>query len=399
MNNKAIKLYGQIVLIALFVLFLFVYLEKNEQKYAIELSSKNALTQQTIQLLQSLVDEKSVVFEIYAQPHSLLANKIRDFFIPYLRYNPVISLEFVDPSSQPAKVQENAISMQGEIVLSFKDQAISKQVHMTELSESALVNALMNLQNNKDEWLVFAEGYGMRQIDDESDLGLSTSLLNLKKIGLKIARMPLTTAVKLPDNVKAIVLAAPTETLDAEIVDWLMDQRQRGVSLWWMSATNGSSQALLEIAFEVMLGDKLSNKEDMKYVSHAITKNFNQPLFMPDSIEIISDNSSSFIQSSKDKSLAVARDDQLNRLLVMGNVDFISNQYVNSAANKNMLMRVVDWLLYHDDRANIALKVNKHTQLWLSEAQWLAFSVFFLIIVPLLFLLIAFKQWRNNRAG
>jgi len=148
-----------------------------------------------------------------------------------------------------------------------------------------------------------------------------------------------------------------------------------------------------------MLGDKLSNKEDMKYVSHAITKNFNQPLFMPDSIEIISDNSSSFIQSSKDKSLAVARDDQLNRLLVMGNVDFISNQYVNSAANKNMLMRVVDWLLYHDDRANIALKVNKHTQLWLSEAQWLAFSVFFLIIVPLLFLLIAFKQWRNNRAG
>jgi hypothetical protein len=86
-----------------------------------------------------------------------------------------------------------------------------------------------------------------------------------------------------------------------------------------------------------------------------------------------------------------------SRLIIVGDSDFISNQYLSQAANKSMIERMVDWLLYHNDRINIPVQINKNTQLVLSQTQLIALSVIFLLFIPLLFLSMAIIVWRKNR--
>ena len=64
-----------------------------------------------------------------------------------------------------------------------------------------------------------------------------------------------------------------------------------------------------------------------------------------------------------------------------------------------MTVRMVDWLLNNDDRVNLPVKINKNTQLILSQNQLILLSLLFLIILPLIFLIIAFVQWRKNNGN
>lgn len=401
MRAHLFKQYLLLTVLAMAFFIVFIIIENNKSAYSLQVNHKHDLSAQTQQLLQSV--DGVLKFEVFSQKETLVAKKIKKFFQPYLRINNDISVEFVDPIENPTRVKQNAITMQGEMILSNTQ---GKQVHITELSESAIANAIVRLNNNSDEWLVFAEGYGMSQVDDSSIHGLSSVLVYLKKMGYHIARMPLNTALVLPENVKLIVLPAPTKPLNNEMINWLQKQLDAGISLLWLNDVDIDNQTGLELLTNVLTGDKKTIQGDKyvglnsDFISHKITENFNQPIYLADAREIIaqSTNQQQVLLQSQDKSsLAVTRQLSKAREIVMGDSDFISNQYLNLAANKSFIVRVIDWLMYHDDRVNVAVQVNKNTQLLLSQTQLLVLSLVFLILLPLILVIIAFKQWRAGR--
>lgn len=386
------------------VFVLFVYLEKNNKENAFVLNKTKQLSSESLHVLNQIDKNKTVVFEVYANPDSALANKINNFFKAYLRNNKNLEVQFLDPSTHPNEVKLNSVSMQGEIVMRIKDSNLIDKINVTELSESSIINGILSLLNKKDEWLVIAEGYGMNTIEDESDQGLSKLLIHLKKLGFKVARMPLDSAVVLPDNVKAIVLTAPTKELGVDIVEWLKQQTNKGIGIWWLNDVGVKSQFNLELVFDVLYSDmiQLNDQESTAYVSnfikHPITENFNQPVYIPQTREIIAEQFIPFIANHDNRSYAVTKQLENSRLVFTGDSDFIRNQYINSAANKSMTVRIVDWLMNNDKRVNIPVKINNNTQLLLSQAQLLGMSVFFLIMVPFIFLIIVFIQWRKIHA-
>ena len=401
---NAVLMRNYLWLMALFVLVLsvFIFLEQNNKKYSIILNNKNQLSKQSLHIINQVKD-KPLVFDIYTNPKSAIAKKISQFFIPYLRINNKLFINFIDPITHPSEVKSNGITLQGEMVLHYKDTDMGKKIHVTELSETSIVNAILSLLRNKDQWLVVGEGFGMSNIADDSGIGLSGLLIHLKKIGIQVARMPLNKDVVLPENVKVILLPSPTENLGIELVEWLKNQTDNGIGLWWLNDVDLDTQTNMELAFDVMNLEKipLQGENFTDYVSnfpkHAITKNFNQPIYIAEATGMISDGFVPLFLNDDNTAFALTKQLDNSRLVITGDADFVSNQYLNMAANKSMVVRIVDWILYNDERVNIPLKVNQNTQILLSQNQLLFLSLFFLVMLPLLFVIIAFFQWRKHR--
>lgn len=403
MNTRVLKKSLPLMLTIVVTTLLFIYLEKNSRNYAFQLDKSKGLNQQSIHVIESLTGNKAVKFEVYTRADSSIGKKIKQFFAPFKRINPEIQIEFIDPTIQPSKARLNAVTIQGEMVVRHIDETSLGKINITELSESAVVNAIRKLQNNTDEWLIFAEGYGMQSVNDDESSGLSQLLLHLKKLGIHVARMPLNVSLILPDNVKAIILPSPDEILDNEMVAWLQTQMDKGIGIWWLNDID-AAQPQLELAMDVMIGDKsLINDKDYsgnisEFPNNIITENFNQPIYIAEANAIIADAFTPLIQTQNKESLAVSRQLNNSRIVITGDADFINNQYLNVAANKALSTRIIDWLLYHDDRINIPVHINENTQLYLSQTQLILLSVVFLLLIPLLLLFIAIKQWRASRA-
>lgn len=401
MNFKAVKLYFKVVFITALLSVLFYFIEKQNYQYVLD-DSKD-LSEKTVHLLKQLKGDKKVVFTVFSRQDSVVAKKIKKFFRSFKVENPSIKLEFVDPTLNPSDVKKYGITMQGEMVVSFQDQSQLKKINITELSESAISNSLLRLINQSDEWIVFAESFGMKTIGDESNTGLSNLLIHLKKSGFNVARMPLNKSIVLPDNVKLLILAKPIDPFTSEMVDYIMELMNNGTSLLWLDDVD-SSQASLELALGAFSGNKIvfEGKKSSAYTSqfpqHGITQNFNQPVFIAEAKEISLENSQTIIQTKDNHSIGQAKVLAKSRLVIVGDCDFVTNAYLNSAANKSMIERIVDWLLYHDNRIDIPVQINQNTQLFLTQTQLIVMSVVFLLMIPLFFLFMAFKWWRKNRA-
>ncbi|MCF6288377.1 MAG: Gldg family protein [Proteobacteria bacterium] len=401
MNITILKKYLGLAIIAIVLFAAFIMLEKNN--YAYKLTSKNDLNPASIAIIQGLVGNNAMKFAVYSNKDTLIAKKIAKFLQSFRMLNKEIKIDFIDPIKYPSQAQQNAVSMQGEIVLSYQDDQRLNKINITELSETSIINAILRLQNDNDQWLLFAQGYGMKTIADDTATGLSKLLINLQKIGFNIARRPLNISLVLPESVKVIVLPQPTQQLDEAMVAWLQKQVEQGISIWWLDDVGSVAQPYLELAFDTLMGTKkkLDGAEYSTIIanfpSHKIVENFNQPIYLAEAREVISNDAQVFIQTSNNEPLAISKEFKQSRVVITGDADFISNQYINAAANKSLTIRIVDWLFYHDDRINIPVQVNTHTQLLLSKTQLITLSVFFLIALPLLFVVIAIKQWRRKR--
>lgn len=403
MKAIILKKYILLLFVAICLFTVFIYLEKYNVEFSSRLNSEKGLSEQSIHVLKNLHGTKAIKIEVYTNKTTAISKTINKFFIPYKRINKDINIEFVDPVSHSSKVQQNAITMQGEMLLTFLDNDNTKSIHITELSESAIINAILRLLNDTDEWLIMAEGYGMANVEDDSGSGLSDLLIHLKKVGVHIARMPLNSSLVLPDNVKVILLPNPKEKLDTEIVNWIQQQMQQGISFWWLNDVNAARQAELELLLDIMSGSKTLIDSEYssvitEYPMHAITENFNQPIYIAEGIEIIASSWATLIRTENNTSIAVAKQFDKSRVVITGDSDILSNQYLNAVANKSMVFRTIDWLFYHDDRINIPVQINKHTQLVLSQIELVILSVIFLLLIPLILLLMAWKKWRKSRA-
>jgi len=401
MNTIILKKYLLLLLFAMVLFTVFIYLEKNNIEYSYKLDDKKGLNQRSIHIMDNLRGDNAVKFAVYSNRNTAIARKIKKFFKQFQRSNEHIQVEFIDPVANPAKAKQNAITMQGEISLSYVDEKRLERINITELSESAIINSVLRLQNMNDEWLIFAEGYGMRTIEDETARGLSQLLIHLKKMGVHIARMPLNPLVELPENVKVIVLPSPTKSLDEDMVIWLQKQSNQGISLWWLNDIGNSDQIHLELALDVMSGSEITISQDSAtlrtFPQHIITENFNQPIYFPDAKQVLASDYQALLKTADNLTLAITKQLANSRIVITGDSDFISNQYLNAAANRSFTVRIVDWLFYHDDRVNIPVQINENTQLFLSTRQLLILSVFFLIMLPVIFIIIAWKQWRAAR--
>lgn len=91
------------------------------------------------------------------------------------------------------------------------------------------------------------------------------------------------------------------------------------------------------------------------------------------------------------------RTEQQQRIVIIGDGDFLSNTYVGNSGNMELGMRLMNWLSADDDLITIPARTIDDKELNMSELSVGAFGIFFLMLLPLSLLFTAFTIWNRRR--
>ncbi len=386
----------------------------------------------------------------YAVPGGTLRPTIAAYIARYQALKPDISLHFVDPDRNPGAVRAAGIEVAGEMVLHYRDRT----VHVRELTEQALTDAMERLVQGGPRIVAFVSGDGERLPGGVRGQDLGLFLKPLVARGLRAVPLNFAQVDQVPEGTRMVVLASPRSRLPDGAVKALVDWVQQGGNLLWLSEPDNPHPELKPLARALGIlrlpgvlvdghGSALGLKDPRivavsQYPPSTVTRGLDQTTLFPlvqalantsqtawsttpllrssaqswtDTQPIDSKQSSTIRFNAADGELrgpldfgfALSRlspspDKNQQRAVVIGDGDFLSNAFVGQAGNRALGERVIDWLLGDDallgvDRAQAPDRVVR-----ISRAQLTALAVVFMIVLPLILLLLGVGiAWRRRR--
>jgi len=439
-------IYSVLVLIAA-VLVAFLSMRFGFER---DLSHANgaSLSPASIALLKTLDSPVEVVS--YASKQGGLRAIIADFVDRYRRAKPDVSLRFVDPDADPQAMRVAGVTVDGEFDIRYRDRSERLKV----LSETEFSNALLRLSRARERIVAFLEGDGERQPLGKANADLGTFVSGLADRGLRAVPLPLANTGKVPENADLVVVANPRVALAPAVANELLDYVDRGGNLLWLTEPdeNAGLDALAKsLAIRVLPGTVvdasgtafgLSDPSFValaKYPPHAITKGFlltallpqpaalaqladahwdvkpilrssdkswNETGHIPKAGEagdtIRQDADAGEIPGPLDLGFALSRisprpDRKEQRVVVIGDGDFLSNSFLGNGGNRELGQRVFDWLNGDDDQITVPDKSAPDRTLSLTQAELGALSVVFLVGLPLVLAASGMLIWWRRR--
>ena len=415
-----------------------------------DLSHENgaSLSPASVALLKSL--DAPVEIVSYASKQGGLRAIIADFVDRYRRAKPDVSLRFVDPDADPEAMRAAGVSVDGELDIRYKDRSERLKV----LSETELSNVLLRLSRTRERIVAFLEGDGERQPLGKANADLGTFIAGLADRGLRAVPLPLANTGKVPENADLVVIANPRVALAPAVANELVDYVERGGNLLWLTEPdeNAGLDALAKaLSIRVLPGTVVDASGSAfglgdpsfvalaKYPPHAITKGFllttllpqpaalaqladphwdlkpilrssdkswNETGHIPKAGEtadtIRQDADAGEIPGPLDLGFALSRisprpDRKEQRVVVIGDGDFLSNSFLGNGGNRELGQRVFDWLTGDDDQIAVPDKSAPDRTLALTQAELGALSVVFLVGLPLVLAASGMLIWWRRR--
>jgi ABC-type uncharacterized transport system involved in gliding motility auxiliary subunit len=411
-------------------------------------AQRSSLDARTVELLHRLDAPVAVVS--YAGQDAQLRAAIADFIARYQRIKPDISLRFVDPDADPAATRAAGISIDGEMVVTYKQHAEQLKV----LTEREFDNALVRLARTRVRLVAFLSGDGERRPDGKANADVGNFGALLAAQGVRTMELALTAGMHIPQNVDVLVLASPQVTLAPALVDELTDYLARGGNFLWLAEPGGNAglDALAKaLSLRVLDGTVVDGAGAAlglgdpgfvaisTYPQNRITQDFALTTLFPQAAALgvvggsdwkvqsllrtsakswtrvgaIAQNETSTISYDAGKGeipgpldigvalsrLSPSPDKSEQRVVAIGDGDFLSNAFLGNGGNREFGQRVFDWLLQDDALIDIPDKGAPDSQLHLSQTALGVIGLGFLAVLPL-FLAIAggVIWWRRRRA-
>ena len=412
-------------------------------------AQRSSLDTRTVELLHRLDAPVSIVS--YAGQDAQLRAAIADFLARYQHIKSDISLRFVDPDADPAATRAAGITIDGEMVVTYKDRNEQLKV----LTEREFDNALVRLARTRTRLVAFLSGDGERKPDGKANADLGNFGALLAAQGVRTLELALTAGMHIPQNVDLLVLASPQVPLATPVVAEIGDYLARGGNFLWLTdpgAGAGLDDLAKALSLRVLDGTVVDGAGAAfgigdpsfvaisKYPSGPVTRDFTLTTLFPQAVAIgVVDGSDWKVQSllrtsakswtrigpvpqqgdttsisyDADKgelpgpldigfalsrlSPSPARREQ--RVAVIGDGDFLSNAFLGNGGNREFGQRVFDWLLQDDALIDIPDKGAPDRQLRLSQTALGVIGLGFLAGLPLLLAIIGGAiWWRRRRA-
>ena len=366
-------------------------------------AGRNTLTEPSRVLLTRLTD--SIEITAYVREEPVIRQSIVQLLERYQRYKPDITLRFVNPDLVPDEVRARNISADGEMVISY----LQREEHAKLATEEALTTALEKLARADTRWVTYMSGRGERDLLGTASYDLGKLGAQLQRQGFKLHELSLAEAGEIPDEVAVLVISPGRQDLPPGEVDAILRYLGGGGNLLWL-AEPGSVRGMgplaraLGIAFEPgVLVDPTTQVLGIAhpafvpvaaYPAHPVTENLDQVSVYPHAVGISwsqppgwqtrgilstglrawsetgdlagelrydddSDGSGPLdIGIAMERKVAASDaegQDRDQRVIVIGDGDFLSNAYLGSGSNLQLALNAFNWLA--DDETLIDIPV------------------------------------------
>jgi len=376
----------------------------------------------------------------YAREEKALRERIVDQVDRFQRHKADLSLEFVNPDTQPDQARAQGIAEKGEMRVEYQ----GRSEEIIEPTESAITNALQRLAHAKEQHIVFLEGHGERSPKGQANHDLGQFGEELQRKGINISLINLAVTPDIPDNTDVLVLDGPRSNLLPGEVSKIQDFVKRGGNLWWM-ADPGDLRGLAPLAQQLglrFLPGTVVDAESIQllgtndptfalvaeYPAHPITQGFADVSLFPAAAAIEKLGESEFervpflstvrrswtetgpiqdkIKFEADKGeregplhigfaltrkKAAAKPEAENkpnppaeqRIVVIGDGDFLANAYLGNAGNLNLGLNIIHWLSQNEEFINVPAKTAQDKNLELSNIASVFIALGFLFLLPM----------------
>jgi ABC-type uncharacterized transport system involved in gliding motility auxiliary subunit len=402
----------------------------------------------SIVLLKTL--DAPVEVTSYARKQGGLRAVIADFVDRYRRAKPDLVLRFVDPDADPNAMREADVKVDGELDIRYKGRSERLKV----LSETEFSNALLRLSRARERIVAFLEGEGERQPLGKANADLGQFVATLAERGLRAVPLPLANTGKVPENADLVVVANPQVKLADAVAAELVDYVARGGNLLWLTEPeenvglddlagalglhalpgtvvdgNGQAFGLGDPSFVAMdhypphaitrdfalatlfpraaaLAHLADARWDIKSILRSSAKSWNETGHIPKAGEVSDtirqDADAGEIPGPLDLAFALSRvsprpDKREQRVVVIGDGDFVSNSYLGNGGNREFGQRVFDWLLGDDAQITVADKSAPDRELKLSQGALTMLALAFLVALPSLLAVSGGLIWWRRR--
>jgi ABC-type uncharacterized transport system involved in gliding motility, auxiliary component len=413
--------------------------------------SRNSLSTPTQTLLKTL--DQPLKFIAYIPDNPALQTQVKDLVAKYQRVKSDTTLEFVNPDLDPTRAQQDGIEHSGQLAIHLGERS---EV-MDSASEQTIGNAIQRMSRGGERLVVFLEGHGERQPLSGESNGMSQLVENLQRSGFVVQPHHLVRTQSIPQNASFVVIAAPQQDFLSGEVAVLQTYLEQGGNLLWLQDPGGLKglEPLEELlGVQIHDGTVIDANEQLQallginhpavvpvvdYGRSAIVKNLvgKQTLFpfatmvardqqvgakddtlawqadeflytLPASwLESsgVLEGAVKFDEGSADQpgpvpigvSLVRSLDEKEQRVVVIGDSDFMLNSFIGLGTNLDLASNVFNWLSADDNLMEVPVIRAPDTQLNLSETAGAVLGTFFLFVLPLSLLLAGVWIWWRRR--
>jgi ABC-type uncharacterized transport system involved in gliding motility auxiliary subunit len=416
-------------------------------QYSIDLTAnqRNSLSDASLRLLKSI--DQPLKITAFISPVNELKESLDVLFERYADAQATIEYDSVNPDLVPEQLREFDIQRDGEVVIEYG----GRSENLLQITETTVTNTIARLMREGERWVVFLQGHGERDPYSEANYDLQFFATRLSQKGFHIETVNLLQSTQIPANTDILVIAdARTALLPGEI-SMIEDYIESGGNLLWLSegVEENSLEGLAEqLELEFLPGVIVDPSSQVlglsrvdfalvaDYPRHAITTAIDSLSLFPrakgmlfhgqnsdwEAEALLATQARSWNETgelkgkispdaeaaeqvgpltlgySLSRSLQNA-DGELHtqRVVVTGDSDFLTNQYLGNGSNLALGLNMIDWLSHDDNLIAIAPRSAIDTQLELSPNSQLMIAVVFLLALPLLLLASGIRIWLVRR--
>jgi ABC-type uncharacterized transport system involved in gliding motility auxiliary subunit len=395
-----------------------------------------SISQQSQQIVAALNQPLEVVGYFGAQDKALQSD-VESRLKEYVAASPRFSYRFVDPDTDPVAAKNDNITSYGTIVVKYAD----RKIQASGSDEKAITGAILKASQDVQTTVYVLTGHRERSLDNVDPNGLSQLQVVLTDDNFKVAPINLTISTTIPLSNSLLLVADPQDPFTQPEFQSILDYINNGGRMVLMS--NPLSVTPLEVLLQVwglewqpdiiideqsQVGNPLAPAV-LQYPYTDITRNMtgqasvfnsvrsikeigNPPPQVTRQIFLSSSAKSSAATKFTDGNVEVQEGDAQGplsfgyilesptkmRAVLIGDVDFVSNGYLQAAqANAALFRNAVAWATAQDSLIAVPSIAPIDRKVFLTNDQSTLIFYSCVIGLPLLFVVTGIAVWWRRR--
>jgi ABC-type uncharacterized transport system involved in gliding motility auxiliary subunit len=186
----------------------YIIINQFPQRLDLTANKQHTLSQQTVQVLQTLQEPVQVIG--FFTPETESSRQQAEMLLKeYQLKTTNLKVQYVDPDENPALAQKYELAAPGTLV--FEKNTRTEKVEEP-FDENSFTNAILKVTQTQQPAIYFTTGHGEFNPGELEDNGFSIVADYLKRINYKVEPLNLVTISEtLPADTSAIVIAGPTQ--------------------------------------------------------------------------------------------------------------------------------------------------------------------------------------------